>query len=90
MIRIFLLNIILFFLPAIVYLLGVAILRRPQSVNNIRQLLERSPLVWLFMIGFFSVFGSLIYFSTFTGGKPGEVYRPPIFRDGKVIPGHRE
>jgi len=29
----------------------------------------------------------ILIFGTLEGGEPGEPYRPPEFRDGKIVPG---
>ena len=81
MIRIVLLNIILFLLPTILYLTGTMILRRKLSILNAKMLFNRGPLVWLNLAGLVCVICSLAYFSTYTGGKPGEVYHPPIYKE---------
>ncbi len=90
MIRIILQNIILFLLPTLIYLLVIVIRLRPQSLREIDQLFARGPFVWLFGAGLALMIGGLAYFNTHTGGKPGEAYQPPVYKDGKVIPGQRK
>jgi len=29
----------------------------------------------------------MFIFATPPGGRPGEAYNPPVFRDGKIVPG---
>jgi len=90
MIRIILQNIILFLLPTLIYFLVMMIRRRTQSFHDAGQILERAPLPWLLGGGLVLMISGLAYFSTHTGGKPGEAYQPPIYKDGKVIPGQRK
>mgnify|MGYP001428512160 CR=1 FL=1 len=50
--------------------------------------LDDAPLIWLFAAGAAVVLITLISFGSVTGGKPGQVYTPPSFKDGKIEPGH--
>jgi len=87
MIRIILQNIILFLMPTVIYITVMVIRKRAQSVQDVGRLLERAPLVWLTVMGAVLMIGGLAYFSTSTSGRPGETYQPPVYRDGKIIPG---
>ena len=88
MIRIVAENIFLFLLPTIVYIAYVYMTRDEKP--GAMRLLDDAPLVWLFLAGGLIVLGTLIAFGSVTGGKPGQVYTPPSFKDGKIQPGHIE
>ncbi|MFA5898931.1 MAG: DUF6111 family protein [Hyphomicrobium sp.] len=86
MIRIVAENIFLFLLPAIVYAAYVYMTReeKPQATR----VLDDAPLIWLFVAGAVLVVLTLVMFGSTTGGKPGQVYTPPAFKDGRIQPGH--
>lgn len=88
MIRIVAENILLFLLPTIVYVAYTYMTReeRPAAAH----VLDDAPLIWLFAAGAAVVLITLISFGSVTGGKPGQVYTPPSFKDGKIEPGHIE
>lgn len=50
--------------------------------------LTKGPWLRLFGIGVVLMGVGLVFFNVMDGEKPGGVYQPPIFQDGKVIPGH--
>ncbi|WP_072372577.1 DUF6111 family protein [Hyphomicrobium sp. NDB2Meth4] len=86
MIRIVAENILLFLLPTIVYVAYIYLTRdeKPQA----SRVLDDAPLIWLFVAGAAIVIITLVSFGTITGGKPGQVYTPPVFKDGRIEPGH--
>lgn len=86
MIRIVAENILLFLLPTIVYVAYVYMTReeKPQAMR----VLDDAPLIWLFVAGASMVILTLVIFGSATGGKPGQVYTPPSFKDGRIEPGH--
>jgi len=86
MIRIVAENILLFLLPTIVYVAYIYLTRdeKPQAAR----VLDDAPLIWLFVAGAAIVIITLVSFGTVTGGKPGQVYTPPVFKDGRIEPGH--
>jgi Family of unknown function (DUF6111) len=86
MIRIVAENILLFLLPTIVYIAYIYMTRDEKP--GAMRVLDDAPLVWLFIAGAVIVLGTLISFGSVTGGKPGQVYTPPSFKDGKIEPGH--
>jgi hypothetical protein len=88
MIRIVAENIFLFLLPTVIYIAYVYLTReeKPQAIR----VLDDAPLIWLFLAGAAVVFITLISFGSFSGGKPGQTYTPPSFKDGKIQPGHIE
>lgn len=84
MARVVLLNLLLFSLPFILYG-GYAYLVRKDDAEE--SVWSAAPINWLFFAGGLLVFGTLIYFVSFTGGDPERNYRPAIYKDGKVQPG---
>ena len=86
MVRIVVENLLLFLLPTLLYTIYVAV-RRGSSGDN-TPVLQDAPLVWLFIMGVVLMVGTLVLFGTSSGGKPGEAYQPPVYKDGKIVPGH--
>lgn len=86
MIRIIAENIFLLLLPTIIYVAYVYLTReeKPEAL----QLLDDAPLIWLFVVGVALVIITLLSFGSVNGGRPGQVYTPPSFKDGKIEPGH--
>ena len=46
-----------------------------------------SRIAWLAIAALLLVIGSFIYFSHFTGAKPGSTYVPAHMENGKFVPG---
>jgi hypothetical protein len=88
MIRIIAENILLFLLPTIVYVAYVYMTREEKP--GAMRVLDDAPLVWLFVAGAVLVVATLASFGSLTGGKPGQVYTPPVLKDGRIEPGHLE
>jgi len=86
MIRIVAENIFLFLLPTIVYVAYVYMTREEKPAAL--RVLDDAPLIWLFVAGAAVVIITLASFGTISGGKPGQVYTPPSFKDGRIEPGH--
>jgi hypothetical protein len=87
MLRIALLNILMFSLPFILYGGYMYLIGRHQPGQSIWR---TAPVLWLLIAGLVLIMvtvGSLI---SFTGSKPGGVYYPPKVENGKIIPGHIE
>ena len=51
---------------------------------------DRKALAAPFVAGAALVVITLVSFGSVTGGKPGQVYTPPSFKDGRIEPGHIE
>jgi hypothetical protein len=88
MIRIVAENILLFLLPTIVYVAYVYMTREEKP--GAMRVLDDAPLIWLFVAGAALVVITLVSVGSVTGGKPGQVYTPPSFKDGRIEPGHIE
>ncbi|MFA5948651.1 MAG: hypothetical protein WC807_00040 [Hyphomicrobium sp.] len=90
MIRVFIENLILFLLPALVYVAWV-MMTRPSSdddketMSGAWKVIDDAPLLWLFGAGATLILLTLIAFGTSnSGGKPGQVYHPSTMKDGKI------
>jgi hypothetical protein len=96
MIRVVIENILLFLLPTIAYV-GWVLITRPETVQRtpdgrIRptKLLDDAPLLWLAGAGAILLVVVLVAFGSTSGGKPGQQYVPPVYKDGRIEPGHIE
>lgn len=93
MIRLFIENALLFFLPTMIYVAWILATRVPEDSNasvseRAKDAYQTAPLIWLLLIGGLLVLATLILFAqTDPGGRPDQVYRPAEIRDGKLIPG---
>ncbi|MEM7777601.1 MAG: DUF6111 family protein [Pseudomonadota bacterium] len=90
MIRIVIENIVLFALPTLLYIAFVMIRRRGQANNTATQALDDAPLFWLLAIGAALAISVLAIFGSTEFAEPGKTYQPPVFRDGKIVPGRHE
>jgi hypothetical protein len=85
MIRIVIENILLFLLPAAMYVAYMLLTRSHKSPGAV---FDDAPLVWLFVAGALLVGATMIYYATTTpGGPPGATYIPPRMKDGRIEPG---
>jgi len=96
MIRVVIENILLFLLPTLLYVAWILLTRQPQTSGpdgedaGEKKILDDAPLLWLFAAGAALVVVTLVAFESSTGGKPGQHYVPPSYKDGKIDPGHIE
>jgi hypothetical protein len=89
MIRIVIENVLLFLLPTAMYLAYVLLTRRHTSPTS--AMMGDAPLIWLFAAGAVLVVGTLTYYGSTSGGRPGQVYVPPhMGKDGHIEPGHMQ
>lgn len=86
MIRTVIENILLFLLPTVIYVAYVALSRRLNGASE-GGVLEEAPMLWLFIAGAALVVVTLVVFGSTSGGRPGQEYQPPMYRDGKIVPG---
>jgi Family of unknown function (DUF6111) len=85
MIRIVIENVLLFLLPAAMYMAYMLLTRRTTSAGTA---INEAPLVWLFVAGAMLVLGTVAYYaSTGAGGRPDQHYTPPHMKDGRIEPG---
>lgn len=84
-------NVLLFLLPAAVYLTYKLLRENPERKSTL-QVMNEAPLVVLFVIGLALVASTRIYYAAINpGGSPDKHYVPPkMGKDGKITPGHLE
>ena len=83
MLRIALIDVILFALPFILY--GAYVLAtRGEDRDGVFQ---HAPIVWLIAAGCGLLLATMVTLVHFSGGKPGGTYHPPEVIDGVVKPG---
>lgn len=87
MIRVVLINLLLFLLPFIIYFAYVYLVRDDRNRN---EPFSATPLVVLFCIGLFLMMGAVVYFIQFESGQPGQRYVPPTVENGVLKPGRLE
>ncbi len=86
MIRIVIENLLLLILPTLIYF-SYVFLSGGMKTRSRQQILNEAPLIWLLIAGILLAGAVVATFATFSGGKPGEAYRPAELRDGKIVPG---
>ena len=83
MLRIALIDVFLFALPFLIY--GAYMLTRKGTAPA--SLWQGAPVFWLLAAGCGLLLAAMATLISFSGGKPGGTYRPPIVVDGVVKPG---
>ncbi len=93
MIRVVIENLLLFLLPTLAYI-GWRLIARPETLERdedgrvrASRILDDAPLLWLAAAGSLLLVVVLVTFGTSSGGKPGQEYQPPVFKDGRIEPG---
>ena len=85
MIRILVENVVLFLLPTVIYFTYRYIaMGEERSAGGA---MSDAPLFGLFAAGALVVITVLLLYSQENGGKPGQSYQPPVFKDGRIQPG---
>lgn len=59
-----------------------------KSHRTAREALTGAPFVLLFFVGVVLVFLAMILARSREEAKSDKVYTPPVYKDGKIIPGH--
>lgn len=85
MLRVVLENVLLFFLPAVLYVVYVMLVRRTGASTT--QILNEAPLVWLTVAGVVVIGLTFLFFGAKHEGAPGQAYEPAQYKDGKIVPG---
>ncbi len=85
MLRVVLENILLFLLPAALYVTYMLLVRQPGG--SAQQVLNEAPLVWLFVMGLLVLVAGFVLFGSMKEGLPSQSYEPPVYKDGKIVPG---
>lgn len=83
MIRIVLINLLLLLLPFIIYFIYVYLFMKVTGEYPART----TPVLVLFATGVMLMIGAVLYFIQFSGGKPGQIYSPPVLENGEIRPG---
>lgn len=87
MIRVILINLLLFLMPFIVYFAYVYLIGRGRKPD---EPITMTPIFVLFAIGLVLMMGAIVYFIQFETGRPGQRYIPPQVEDGVLQPGRLE
>ena len=85
MIRVFFLYLLPLLLPTLLYL-GWFLIAKRRDNKGLPPLTE-GPWVWLFGSGLVFMLAILAYVAVTTGSEPGTSYHPPVYQDGKIVPG---
>jgi hypothetical protein len=86
MIRTVLPSILLFLLPFALYFLWLGSQRRRAAGTEIP--VNHVYLAWAAGVGLALAVGGFVIFTDFSGATPDEVYVPPRYENGKLVPGH--
>jgi len=83
MLRIALVDILLFALPFLIYAAYMVWMKgaAPES------LFQSAPIFWLLAAGFGLLFVTMATLVQFSGGERGGTYHPPVLEDGVIKPG---
>jgi hypothetical protein len=85
MTRVLIESLLVFFLPAAMYItFGLLSRRVGTSVGTV---LNQAPLLMLAVLGAVLVVAVMTLFGKIGDGKPGQAYVPAEFKDGHVVPG---
>ncbi len=85
MIRVVIENIVLFLLPALVYLGYMYAVRRGTPDEG--RVIEDAPIAWLFAAGAALVIVTLVAFSSTSGNNREQAYEPARIEGGRIQPG---
>jgi drug/metabolite transporter (DMT)-like permease len=80
-------NIILFLLPAALYVGYMVLVRR--AGQSPRQVMDDAPLLMLFIAGVGLIAATLLIFGVRGAedeGRAGQAYEPSVYKDGKLTP----
>jgi hypothetical protein len=83
MLRVALIDILMFSLPFVVYGAYMLLVRKSAPSD----VWQSAPYLWLVVAGFGLVLIAMATLISFSGGKPGGTYRPPSFENGVIRPG---
>ena len=83
MLRIALIDILLFALPFLIYAAYMVWVKGTAPGS----LWQSAPIFWLLAIGFGLLFVTMATLVQFSGGERGGTYHPPVIEDGVIKPG---
>lgn len=83
MLRIALIDILLFALPFVIYATYMVAVKgtAPESVW------QAAPIFWLLAAGFSLLFVTMVALVQFSGGDKSGTYHPPVIENGEIKPG---
>lgn len=84
MLRVVLINLLMFALPFLVYWIYFYLVRSGDKDSN---MLNEAPILWLLGAGGALVLIVLVSLVSFSGGEPGGSYFPSRLEDGVIKPG---
>ncbi len=87
MLRIVLVQLVLFAIPFLVWALYVLMVRRRVAQDG---LFNDAPMAWLIVSGVLLAAAALFFLAFTTGSPPDGKYVPPRYEDGRIVPGHVE
>lgn len=85
MIRVVIEFTLLFLLPSVLYVSYMYVVHRGAPGHD--RVIEEAPFGWLAAAGAALVLLTLVVFSTFSDGEPGQGYEPPRLENGRIEPG---
>ena len=83
MLRVILINTLLFLLPFLIYAAYVVWVKGVAP----NRAMAGAPFLWLILAGLTALFVGLLTLVEFTGGDPGGAYKPAVIEDGVIKPG---
>jgi hypothetical protein len=83
MLRIALIDILLFALPFLIYAAYMVWVKGSAPAN----VMTGAPIFWLLIIGFGLLIAVTVTLVQFSGGSPEGTYHPPVVEDGVIKPG---
>jgi hypothetical protein len=83
MLRIALIDILLFALPFLIYAAYMITVKGTAPAS----LWQSAPIFWLLAAGFGLLLVTMATLVQFSGGERGGTYHPPVIEDGKIKPG---
>jgi len=87
MLRIVIINALMFALPFLIYAAYFYFVRRGENEN---EMWSDAPVLWLLGAGAVLVLVAMASLVSFTGSNPGGTYYPSSFEDGVIKPGRIE
>jgi len=85
MLRIVLIQLMLFATPFVVWGLYVLLMRRKAAAEG--PLFNDAPTVWLMVSGIGLAAAGLVWLAVFSGTPGDGTYVPPHYEDGRIVPG---
>lgn len=86
MIRILIENLFVFLLPTLGYVAWIAY--KTREWPGLWTVLSGAPLLRLFVAGAILMLTTMALIASRSHNDPSEVYVPPVFKDGRIQPGH--